>query len=302
MKKKSILIAGGTGFIGSHLINKLSKYNWKIYCIHLNKPIKNKSKKVIYINLNIKNKKLLLKKFKYISFDYIINLAGHIDHSARKKTYDSHFIGCKNLIELGIIKRIKKFIQIGSSVEYGFSRSPINEKRKLKSEKLNSIYGISKLKASEYLTKKGKQNNLKYIILRPFLIFGPGQNEDRLIPMTIKKSFKNIKFPCSNGEQVRDFLYISDFINLLMKAMNSSKVKNMIINAGSGKPVKVKKVINLINKIIKKGIPQFGKIELRKDEPKNLYANINLSRKVLNWKPLISLDNGIKKTIKYYKK
>lgn len=300
MKKLTVLITGGTGFIGSHLIDKCKKKEWDIISLSLNK--KNKKKGIKNINLNVSNRYLLFKKLNKLKIDYIINLAGHINHHEKRKTFETHFRGCKNLIDFAVEKKIKKFIQIGSSVEYGFSKSPIIESKKTNIKKLKSTYGISKLKASNYLIKISREKNLKYIILRPFLIYGPGQSTNRLIPNTIINCLKNENFPCSDGNQTRDFLYIDDFVNLIIKCIKNRKVYNTIFNAGSGIPIKVKKIIKSIQKLVKKGKPIFGKILLRKDEPLRLYSDIKNTYKYLNWRPKKLLLNGLRITIKYYKK
>ena len=300
MKKITILITGGTGFIGSHLIKRCKQKKWNIISLSLNK--KNKTKGIKEVNLNISNRNLLFNKLSRFKIDYIINLAGHIDHQEKKKTYETHFKGCKNLIDFSVKNKIKKFIQIGSSVEYGFLKSPLSEHKKLSVKKLRSVYGISKLKASNYLVKISKEENLKYIILRPFLIYGPGQTINRLIPGTIMNCLKNENFPCSDGNQSRDFLYINDFTNLVIKCIQNENIFNKIFNAGSGRPIKVKRIIISIQKLIKKGNPIFGKILLRKDEPLKLYPEIKNTFKYLNWRPKKKLLNGLKETIKYYKK
>ena len=132
---------------------------------------------------------------------------------------------------------------------------------------------------------------MKYIILRPFLIYGPGQSLNRLIPNTILCCLKNQNFPCSDGEQIRDFLYVNDFINLLIKCVLSKNLYNKILNAGSGKPIKVKKIIIKIKKLIKKGNPIYGKVPLRKDEPLLLYPNLKNTYKYLNWRPKKNIVN-----------
>ena len=300
MKKNTILITGGTGFIGSNLIKMFKKKGWDVISLSLNK--KNKIKGIKGINLNVSNKKILFKELNKHKIDYIINLAGHINHYEKRKTFDTHFTGCKNLIDFAVKKKIRKFIQIGSSVEYGFSRSPISENKKTSIKNLKSVYGISKLKASKYLVKISKDKDLKYIILRPFLVYGPGQTSQRLIPNTIINCLNNKKFLCSDGKQIRDFLYISDFVNLVFKCVENKNVYNKILNAGSGKPINVKKIINIIQKLIKQGNPIYGKILLRKDEPLKLYPDIKNTINYLNWKPKKNLLNGLIETIKYYKK
>ena len=120
--------------------------------------------------------------------------------------------------------------------------------------------------------------------------------------MVIKSCIKNEEFPCTQGNQQRDFLYIDDFINLMIKILRKNKFKNKIFNVGYGQPTKVKKIINTIVKITKKGRPLFGSIKMRRDEINKLYPNLSLVKKELNWKPKIKLKEGLKRTIAFYAK
>ena len=83
--------------------------------------------------------------------------------------------------------------------------------------------------------------------------------------------------------------------------LKNDKVNGEIINIGSGKPIKIRNLIIKICKLVGSGNPQFGKIQLRKDEIKNLYPKILKSKKILKWKPEISIENGLRKTIRYFK-
>ncbi len=152
--------------------------------------------------------------------------------------------------------------------------------------------------ASNLLQKK----TTNFIILRPYQVYGPYQKYDRLIPMVIKSCLKNKNFPCTQGNQERDFLYVDDFTDLIIKILKKKKFANRIFNVGYGKPVKVKKIINLILKITSKGNPLFGNIKMRKDEVKKLYPDLSLIKKELKWKPKISLKEGLKRTVAYYAK
>ena len=101
---------------------------------------------------------------------------------------------------------------------------------------------------------------------------------------------------------MRDFIFVDDFSNLIAQLLKKKKIKSKIYNVGSGRPLKVKNVINLIKKISKNGKPEFGKIKMRKDEILNLYPSIRRLKKELNWKPKINIKTGLKKTISFYAK
>ncbi|MBD1134942.1 NAD(P)-dependent oxidoreductase [Pelagibacterales bacterium SAG-MED47] len=298
--KKKLLVVGGTGFLGFHLSKEALKKGWSVTSLSSNKPKKIRYlKKVKYLVCNISKKKEI-DKIK-LNFDHVVNFGGYVDHKDKSKTYKSHFVGCKNLANHFCKKKIFSFIQIGSCIEYGFTKSPQNENSSTSINKLNSVYGKSKLMASNYLMSLYKKKKFPVIILRPYLIYGPFQDINRFIPIIINGCLKDQSFKTSNGKQKRDFLYVTDFINLIFKVLKNQNFIGEIFNVGSGKPQVLKKIISLIKKNIKKGNPKFGKIKLRKDEILNLYPNISKVKKKFNWSPKINFNTGLKKTIKFYK-
>jgi len=299
LKQNKILITGGTGFIGYHLSKRCIKLGWSVTSLSSNFPKPNKIiRGVKYIIVDITNKKKL-SKIKN-DFDYIVNLAGYVDHSNKKKTLDSHYIGCKNLASLFLNKKIKKFVQVGSSIEYGKLRSPQIENKK-NSQSTFSIYGKAKLLSTKYLMAIYKKEKFPTTVIRLYLVYGPKQDINRVIPITIKNALLDKKFNCSSGLQYRDFIYIDDVINAILKTLKNRKTNGEIINIGSNKPVRIKDLIIRICYLVGSGKPIFGKIKLRKDEIKSLYPNINKAHKILKWRPKISLNTGLKRTIKYYK-
>jgi nucleoside-diphosphate-sugar epimerase len=298
-KKNNILIVGGTGFIGYHLANKCIQKNWKVTSVSAHQPKKKRfNKKIEYLICDITKKNDIKKKIGD-NFDYLVNLGGYVDHSNKKKTYQSHYIGVKNLAKFFLFKNLKSFVQLGSGGEYADCESPHKETNKGSPV---STYYRSKLLATLHLKKLFQKKKFPATILRLYQAYGPRQDVNRLIPIVIKNCLQNKKFDCSEGKQFRDFVYIDDVVNIILKTLKNKNSKGKIFNVGSGKPIKVKKLIETINNKIKKGYPQYGKIKLRKDEKIKVFPSINRSKKILKWQPKISIQSGLTKTIQYYKK
>ena len=301
MNKKDILITGGTGFIGYHLAKKCLKFKWNVTSLSTKKPKKKrKLNHVKYIICDVSNNKQLIKKIKS-NYDYVVNLAGYVDHSHKKKTMKSHFVGCKNLSLFFLNSKITKFIQIGSSIEYGKKLSPQYE-NKNNYQKTFSFYGKAKLLSTKLLLNLYAKFNFPAVIIRLYLVYGPNQDTNRVIPITVSNAIKNKKFDCSDGLQIRDFTYIDDVIDAIIKTLKKKNLSGEIINIGSGDPITIRSVILKICNIVGSGKPQFGNIQLRKDEIRSLYPSVLKAKKLLNWKSKIKLNLGLKRTVNYYRR
>ena len=295
--KKKILILGGTGFIGYHLAKEAIKKNFEVSSLSKNNPAKKRYlKKVKYIIADLANKKSINKIIRD-DFQYVVNLAGYVDHTDEIKTYRSHYLGCKNISNYFLKKNIKLFVQVGSSMEYGLSKSPQKEDFKCKPK---SIYGKAKFLATKYLLNLYKKKKFPVTIVRLYQVYGPYQDLNRFMPVVINSCKKNKDFPCSHGRQYRDFLYIDDLIDAIFLILRNPKATGEIFNIGSGKPLKIRNIIKKILSYYKSGKPQFGAIKLRKEEQMKIYPDIFKVQITLNWKPKINFLDGLKKTIKYY--
>lgn len=299
-RKNNILVVGGTGFIGFHLVTFLKKKNFNVFVISLNKPKKNRFLKgVKYIQLDI-TKKNSLKKLNNLNFQHVVNLGGHVDHSNKIKTFKSHYLGVVNLSNFFINKKIKSFIQMGTGGEYGKLASPHKENMDCKMFNL-STYARSKYLATNHLMSLYKQKSFPAIVLRLYQTYGPQQETNRFLPILIKNCIRNKKFNTSYGKQFRDFIFIKDLVFVIYKCINNKNAKGQIINVGFGRPINIKRIILKVIRICKGGKPQFGKIFLREDENMITYPSIKKLKKILNYKPKTSFLDGIAMTIESYK-
>ena len=298
--KNNILIVGGTGFIGYHLAKRSLKKGWQVTSISTKPPKKIRYlPKVKYILCDITKKKFLKKNIQQF-FKYVVNLGGDVDHSNKKKTFESHYKGCRNLTEILLKKKPVAFIQMGSSAEYGNLKSPQKENFKCNPQSIKSIYGKAKLLSSIYLINLFNKKKFPSTILRLYQAYGPKQDLNRFLPIIIKGCIKNKKFPCSKGNQSRSFVHVEDVVDAILKSLTNKSARGQIMNIGSEKPIKIRKIIENVKKILKGGYPQFGIIKLRKDEILKLYPSIKKAENKINWRPKISFNRGLKSTIKFY--
>lgn len=297
--RKNVLIIGGTGFIGYHLAKSCLSLKWNVTSISLNKPKKyRKLKGVKYLIIDISNKKNF-KKIDQITYDFVINLGGYVEHFNETQVKKYHFLAVKNLYEHFKNKKIKKFIQVGSSAEYGRSRVPQKENFICKPL---GIYGKYKLRASKFLLKKSLKFKFPVTILRLYQVYGPNQDQNRFLPILIQACLKKKIFNSSSGIQKRDFLFISDAVKAFLKTLHSKKTNGHIINIGFGRSITLKKIMIYVGKKTKFFFPNYGKIKIRKDESIDIYPDIKKAKKMLNWKPSLNWNKGIIETIKHYKK
>ena len=300
MAKGNLLIVGGGGFIGSNLALNAYKSNYTVFIISLNVP-KVKIKSITYIQADITNFKQLKDRLSDYSFDYVVNLSGYIDHSGflegGNEMIDVHFEGVRNIIKLIDWSRIKRFVQIGSSDEYGNLPAPQNEEMR---EEPISSYSLGKVASTQMLQMLQRTEKFPAVILRLFLVYGPGQSDNRFLPQIIQGCLTGDNFPTSKGEQLRDFCYVDDVSDGILSTLTNDNVNGEIINIASGNPLAIREVIEMVQKNVNFGFPKFGQIPYRKGENMFLYADVSKSRKLLNWLPEVSIEDGISRTIQSF--
>ena len=168
-------------------------------------------------------------------------------------------------------------------------------------EKPISPYSLAKVASTHFLQMLSRTENFPAVTLRLFLTYGPGQDYGRFLPKIIRGCLDNAAFPTSTGEQLRDFCYVDDTARSILQSLVVPEAVGNVINIASGKPVSIREMIEKICALTGSGKPLYGKVNYRTGENMTLYANISKAKKILNWEPLTKLDEGLKKTIDWYK-
>jgi len=299
---RKILITGSSGFIGQELVKNLKlKKNIILYLIINRDKILENSKYIKNIHCSLLDKSKLKKKLKSIDITDVIHCAWlGVDAKNRNSNNQKRNIKIINNIFESLNKsKINSFIGIGSQAEYGPKEKTIKETFKLKPI---TTYGKAKVKVYNILKNNCKNKKIRFVWLRLFSGYGPGSTKKWIIPSTIQSLISNKKIKFTAGEQVYNFVYVSDIVSTIIKSLLNNKAKGAY-NLAYKKSYKIKYVVKLIYLIL--GInknPKFGSIKYRKDQIMNFVPSISKLRKDFNWEPKVGIKEGLKKNIKFLKK
>jgi UDP-glucuronate decarboxylase len=308
-EKKKVLVTGGAGFLGSHLCKRLLNEGNEVICLdnyftgsksNVNHLLSNPNFELVRHDVTIPY---------FIEVDEIYNLACpaspiHYQYDPIQ-TIKTSTIGAINM--LGLAKRLNaKILQASTSEVYGDPKehpqtesywgnvNPIGKR---------SCYDEGKRCAETLFMDYHRQNNTKIKIIRIFNTYGPNMNPDdgRVVSNFIVQAINNKDITIyGSGNQTRSFQYVDDLIEGMIRVMNTVDKFTGPINIGNPNEFTIlelaEKIIKLTgskSKIIYEPLPS--------DDPTQRKPDISLAKKIINWEPTIQLEEGLIKTIKYFK-
>lgn len=305
---QNVVITGASGFIGSHLTEKLVELDKNVYVI-----VKSNYKKdlgwIASFDTKIKRKiKIIVADItkpiplKYFAGEFI-GIVYHLASITSSEDafeipamfYKVNLLGTLNVLEMCRVYGINKIV-FSSSYVYGTPKYlPIDEKHP--TDPVNPYTG-SKLLSEKLLMQYSDYYGLDCVILRPFNIYGERESSLFLIPKLMEQIFKG-KIEIRDPEPRRDFLYVSDMVNALLHAGAYNKKGINIFNIGYGKSYSVKEIVEIIVKLYEKEYNKKVKISYlgikRKNEVADVVADITKSKEELKWEPKVDINDGIKK-------
>ncbi|KZS41437.1 hypothetical protein AWE51_22300 [Aquimarina aggregata] len=306
---KNIIVTGGAGFIGSHVVDKIVDSGlYKVIVIdnllgsNFSPPFF-KNEKVIYEYGDVSNYMQMKVVFEKYSPYYVIHLAanGNVPLSDVYPSVDfnSNALGSFNILNLSKDYNVKKVVYASTAAVYGEPiYTPIDEKHVLGPI---SNYGVSKLYGEQLARAYSKTYDLPFTAFRIFNTYGPRQ--PRYVLFDLIKKLKNDKENLEvlgTGAQIRDYAYVSDTAEVFFKALDNEKSNNNVYNIAGGNPISIKELVELICNVyeISPRINYTGKSW--RGDINNLTANIERLKEDFDFNPQVNIHKGVRKTIEWF--
>ncbi len=247
MKKQNILVTGGSGFVGSHMVKKFAENNNHVIVFDIMEPRYPLDSNVEYIKGDIFNIDSVQKVVNQA--DIIVHLVGLADSGIAQKNPQKSFllnvVSLQNILEAARIAGNKKMVFPSSAAVYGITEDlPIKES--FQPEPTN-IYSWHKVLCEKMVQSYQKNYGINYVILRFFNIYGKGN--EGVIGIFIDKAKKGETIESFGPFQYRDFIYAGDVAEAVYRAVAYEKSINRIINIGSGKGIQVRDILNMVCEI-----------------------------------------------------
>jgi len=303
----SILVTGGAGFIGSHVVDHLVNENYDLIVIDdlSGGFLENINKKANFIEGDIYDYQLIKKIFSENKIEYVFHLAAYaaegLSHFIKRFNYNNNLIGSINLINQSIIHKVKCFVFTSSIAVYGKNQLPMTENTIPQPE---DPYGIAKYAVEQELKVSHNMFGLNYIIFRPHNVYGERQNVGdkyrNVIGIFMNQILQNKPLTVfGDGEQSRAFSYIGDVAPVIAKSIKINQAYNETFNVGADTPYTINQLIDKVEFVMK------AKPEIRYLDPRNevihAYSSHKKVQDVFNINSKTDFETGLIKMAEWVK-
>jgi len=315
-KCQRILVTGGAGFIGSHLVDRLLKEGFEVVVIdnldtgRLENISRHQGRAEFrFIKGDIRDFNLVKKVIRDIDIVFheaaLASVTLSVEHPIL--SHEVNVTGTLNLLKASSDFHIKRFIYASSAAIYGGTSLP--QKRENMTPNPTSPYGVSKLAAETYVNLFHKVYGLETVSLRYFNVYGPRQRFDiqsaygGAITIFLNRLIRNMPpIIYGDGEQTRDFVYVQDIVEANILALKSKHAAGEVFNIGTGTKVSINQVSSILKEIMKRKNLKSIHADARLTDIRNGYADISKAKKILAFNPKFSLKEGLAKLVDWYGK
>ena len=302
-----MLITGGAGFIGANLIRKVLDSGGSVSAVVRENSdiwrLGDIAGDIEFLRADVRDRDGLRALTAEKKYDFIVSLAtlhGHPSPDQEVESLQTSLLGTANLLDLAKKKRVDKFIQIGSSLEYGPSHRPLDERMPMRP---STLRGVARAASTLLCNQEAMTKSIDITVLRLFSVYGYYEMPNRFIPKAIESVLSGNPFHLTMTGNYHDFIFVEDVVEAIMSIIENDPIlSGRIINIGSGVQYSNESIMTKIQEIIGRSIDvRIGEYPNSPSDTGNWVANIDLAKKVLGWQPQHSIDEGLGKMIEWMK-
>ncbi len=295
-----VAVTGSTGFIGMHLLRGLHAVGAEIVAIaaadkHLERldglpfPVE---QAIVDDMCNIGD------AIRRAKAEYVIHLSAFVSTErslhALDETLRQNLLPTVSLLAAAAEVQVARVVLLGSCEEYSQKTTPFDTAM---ATDPSSPYGASKAAATAYARMFTNSFRLSTVVLRPSVVYGPGQSDRMLISQVMKAMSKNRRVEVTRGEQTRDFIYVEDVVKAIIRSLTVPSAEGDVWNVGSGEVVTVRDCLERIERITGcTGLIEYGKRSYSENEIFQYELKVQETYAAFDWKPSVTLDEGLHKT------
>jgi len=292
-----VVIVGATGFLGTHVVETLAAFDSPVIAVGRAQRWTDVPKGVRYQSVDLSVPSMLIPNDidPREGFD-LVYLAWEMDRRAPFARHTEHLGYLAAMLDYWAERGLSRLVAIVSAEEYGQLSGCLGEDDD--PEPPLTPYGWGKRSAYSLVSAWSHMTGIPTIWLRPFIVYGPGQRSDMLIPYALKCARGGEKASFSDGSQERDFIYVGDVAAAVERSLRIRLEGCQTFNLGRGESVRVRSVIEEIARVLSaEALFHIGALDRRVGEPDRVVANVERARSILGWEAEFDWRRGLRKTI-----
>jgi nucleoside-diphosphate-sugar epimerase len=297
-----VLVTGGTGFIGRHLVAALRARGDAVTVVGRRDPAaaaRVLGADVPYVHGDLADAGVVTRIFADCAPQRVYHLASAVDVRRDlgliEEQVRSTQMAAIHVAGACLAAGVERLVHAGSSEEYGDGPAPFRESQ---SPSPVSPYSAAKVAATAFVHMLATSFQLPAVIVRPFLTYGPGQSANLMIPALIRSALAGRDFPMTGGEQTREFNYIDDIVRGFIQAGDTPGIDGELFNLGCGEPHRIRDVATLVLRLMGDPVRAiFGALPYRPGETGQFYCVNDKARELLGYRPAVPLEEGLRRTI-----
>jgi len=297
----SVLVTGGTGFLGGHLVRRLVALGARVHILARPRSSPERIADVLpsvkILAGDIRARRSVAAAVAAAEPEYVFHLAAYgVDPRRRDPTtiVATNVVGLVHLLAALRAVPYRRLVNTGTCFEYGNRRAPIPETAPV--DPLN-VYAASKVMALHLCRLHAAQHGENIVTLRPFTFYGPGERADRLIPAVIGAIIAGRPIRITAGRQTRDYTYVEDMAAAFVSAAVAPGAAGQVLNVGTGRDLPVRAIAERIRQILESSVPlEIGTVPTRADDAWRLCADARKARALLRWRPRVVFEEGVRRT------